>query len=386
MAAAWAAHGGEDDHRGPARFIPFRGVHQAGILTEAPGWSIVAALGLVGEGRPLLAQTLSLLSDEAESMMAGVPSITRDPAYPPEDSGLLGERPAADDLTVVVSVGASIFDHRFGLADRRPRELVRMTPMANDVLDQERCHGDLLLTVQARHPDTAIFALRQLLRRTRAQAVLRWTLDGFNRASRPSARSSGAPRNLLGFIDGTANLDPDDAALMDEVVWAGHGEPSWAHGGSYHVVRAIRMFVERWDRTPLAEQEGLFGRVKSSGAPIGGVHETDLPNYADDPDGRRIALDAHIRVANPRTAASRKNLLLRRGFSYTRGWDARGTLDQGLAFVCFQRSLRDGFLAVQGRLSGERLEEYVRAEGGGFYFALPGVGEGEGHLGRSLLK
>ena len=61
-----------------------------------------------------------------------------------------------------------------------------------------------------------------------------------------------------------------------------------------------------------------------------------------------------------------------------------GQLDQGLAFVSFQRSLADGFLAVQGRLNGEPLEEYIRGEGGGFFFALPGAQPG-GHLGDGLL-
>ena len=96
-------------------------------------------------------------------------------------------------------------------------------------------------------------------------------------------------------------------------------------------------------------------------------------------------LDAHIRLANPRTPRDRRNLILRRGFSYTRGYDGAGQLDQGLAFVSYQRSLEPGFLAVQARLTGEPLEEYIRPEGGGFFFALPGVPEPGGYLGQGLL-
>ena len=118
------------------------------------------------------------------------------------------------DLTVVVSVGASLFDDRYGLARRAPRELVEMPFLANDRLDPERTHGDLLLSIEAEHPDTVLFALRQLMRRTRRTLVLRWVVDGFTRGGTPGERTTGSPRNLLGFIDGTANLDTGAGDLM----------------------------------------------------------------------------------------------------------------------------------------------------------------------------
>ena len=127
-----------------------------------------------------------------------------------------------------------------------------------------------------------------------------------------------------------------------------------------------------------------MGRHKVSGAPLGMEHETDVPEYAADPQGERIPLDAHIRLANPRTPRTADSLMLRRGFSYARGYDRAGRLDQGLAFVCFQRSLERSFLAVQARLAGEPLEEYILPEGGGFFFALPGAERGS-FLGQSLV-
>ncbi len=76
---------------------------------------------------------------------------------------------------------------------------------------------------------------------------------------------------------------------------------------------------------------------------------------------------------------------MRRGFSYSLGFDAAGHFDQGLLFQCFQHSLEAGFLTVQHRLNGEALEEYITPVGGGFFFALPGVYDEADWYGRALL-
>ncbi len=371
----------------PPRRVAFHGAHQTGITAPIAASGVLAALDLVAPGRDDLEETLRSISAEAERLMSGHAPEETDRRSPPADNGVLGEEPPVADLSVVLAVGESLFDDRFGLADRRPRELVRMTKLANDRLDQERCHGDLLVSVEGDSPDVTLAALRQILRQVRSTAVVRWTVEGHNRAS-PTAGAGEAPvRNLLGFKDGTANLAADDDALMDRHVWVGDGddEPVWAVGGSYQAVRLIRMFVEFWDRTSLTEQETIIGRRKVSGAPLDGERETDVPDFEADPDGEVTPLDAHIRLANPRTATSDDSLILRRGLSFSRGVDGAGRLDQGLAFVAYQRSLVSGFLAVQDRLAGEPLEEYIQAEGGGFFFALPGVEEPGGWLGASLL-
>lgn len=376
------------------RFVEFEGPHQTGITAlPIPAQGLIASFNVHARDRAGLASTLRDLTDEIRGLMAGKPPETRDPAYPPVDSGLLGEKPPPDNLSIVVGVGASLFDGRFGLADRAPRELVTMPFLANDRLDPKLSHGDISIIMESGHNDTMQFALRQVMRRTRSDLVLQWMIDGYARGigAGRTAASAGAepstPRNLLGFKDGTSNLDVSDPAVMDRHVWVGpdDGEPEWAVGGSYQAVRIIRNFVEFWDRTQLSEQEALIGRAKISGAPLGMSGEFDDPDFAADPDGHRIKLDAHIRLANPRTPETEKNLILRRGFNYSRGFDGAGSLDQGLAFVSYQRSLRDGFLAVQERLKGEPLEEYILPVGGGFFYVLPGVTDQDRFLGDMLV-
>ncbi|MGW0159309.1 Dyp-type peroxidase [Mycobacterium sp. NPDC003323] len=376
------------------RFVEFEGAHQTGITAlPIPEQGLVASFNVHAKNRAELTSTLRELTDEIRGLMAGRPPEQRDPAYPPVDSGILGEQPPADNLSIVVGVGASLFDGRFGLADRKPRELVTMPFLANDRLDPKLSHGDLSIILESGHSDTMQFALRQLMRRTRSDLVLRWMIDGYARgigagkASTPDNKEAATPRNLLGFKDGTANLDVTDAEVMDRHVWVGpeDGEPAWAAGGTYQAVRIIRNFVEFWDRTQLVEQEALIGRSKVSGAPLGMSGEFDDPDYAADPDGLRIKLNAHIRLANPRTPETEENLILRRGFNYSRGFDGAGRLDQGLAFVAYQRSLQKGFLAVQERLRGEPLEEYIMPVGGGFFFVLPGVTGADRFLGDELV-
>lgn len=364
----------------------FLGEHQAGVLEPPAPHGLMAAFTCVDADRAGLARTLRDLTSELEALVSARPVAETDDDLPPEDSGVLAEV-TDPGLMVTLSVGASLFDERYGLAARKPRELVAMPFLANDRLDPTRTHGDLLLVLQGKEPDVCLHALRRVMRRTRAGLVLHWMQNTFTRPDAKPKVGQTQSRNLLGFKDGTANPDAADRKLMDSLVWTapGDGEPAWAAGGTYQVVRVIRMLVERWDRAALAEQEEIIGRHKVTGAPLSGTAETEEPSYGEDPQGERIPLDAHIRLANPRDERTAGKELLRRGMSYSRGIDRAGLLDQGLAFVSYQRRLSH-FLEANDRLRGEPLEEYVRPEGGGFFFVLPGVTRTGDWLGRTLLE
>jgi deferrochelatase/peroxidase EfeB len=373
-----------------AQQVPFHGIHQAGITTRRPENGLIASFDVAATSVDDLERMLRLLTDRARLLTQGGPVPDMDPSLPPADSGLLGPVVMPGNLTITVALGASLFDNRPWLAELKPARLQRMAQFPNDALEPQICHGDLSIQFCANLQDTNLHALRDIVKTLSEFLVLRWMFEGNVPPVVPDAHgTTPSARNFLGFRDGSANPNSNDAALMDRVVWTtGPHEPGWAQGGSYQAVRIIRNMVERWDRAPLAEQERIFGRRKMSGAPMdGGPHATEhhVPNYAADPQGRVTPPDSHIRLANPRGADSQRNLMLRRPFNYSRGALKNGQLDQGLIFICWQADLESGFIAVQNRLNGEPLEEYIKPVGGGYFFALPGVRDGADYLGRALV-
>lgn len=367
----------------------FHGQHQNGIVTPRPAAGMLVAFDVLATDREGLERLMRTLNERIAFLMKGGPVAQVDPKLPPVDSGILGPVVSPDNLTITVSVGESLFDERFALAKIKPKHLSRMQGFPNDALDPAQCHGDLSLQFCANTADTNIHALRDIVKNLPDLLLVRWKQEGTVPPQAPAKPGEPAQsaRNFLGFRDGSANPDSNDNTAMNQIVWVqpDSGEPQWAVNGSYQAVRIIRNFVERWDRTPLQEQESIFGRNKASGAPMDGARETDVPDYSKDPHGKVTKLDAHIRLANPRTAQTRNSLILRRPFNYSNGVNKNGQLDMGLLFICYQRDLEQGFIAVQTRLNGEPLEEYLKPVGGGYFFTLPGVRDEQDFIGRSLL-
>ena len=372
--------------------IPFRGEHQAGIVTPAQDRMHFVALDVVTKDRALLVDLLKNWTRAAERMTVGAEAapggvVGGGPYGVPQDTGEAYGLPASG-LTVTIGFGPSLFDGRFGLADRKPAALQELPAFRGDDLDPARSGGDLCIQACANDPQVAVHAVRNLVRLGFGIVSVRWSQLGFGRTSSTST-TQATPRNLFGFKDGTNNLKAEETADISEHVWVAPsdvpGAATWMAGGTYLVARRIRMHIEVWDRTNLQDQEATIGRTKAAGAPIGQTQEFDEPDFTKKgADGEpAIPVDAHVRLAHSSNLNGVK--ILRRGYNFTDGSDGVGHLDAGLFFIAFMRDPAKQFVPMQRALAEKDvLNEYIEHNGSALFACPPGLREG-GYWGDALF-
>ena len=188
-----AAESRDDGH------VPFEGEHQAGITNHSPANALIAAFDIVATDRPELDGHVARLTDGRAVAHAGRAGAEPRPAAPAD--GQPHPRPgsrARASLTVTVGVGASLFDDRFGLADRSRRSSGRWSTSRTTRSIPTRTHGDLLLQLCADEPDACVHALRILMRATRSTLVLRWMLAGLPAAEHARQGPHEAPATCSG--------------------------------------------------------------------------------------------------------------------------------------------------------------------------------------------
>ena len=372
--------------------IPFRGEHQAGIVTPAQDRLHFVALDVVTKDPAQLRELLKAWTRAAERMSLGAEAapgglVGGGPNRAPEDTGEPYGLPASG-LTVTIGFGPTLFDDRFGLADRRPAALEELPTFGGDQLDPKRSGGDLCIQACANDPQVAVHAVRNLVRMGFGVVAVRWSQLGFGRTSSTST-AQATPRNMFGFKDGTNNVKAEEPEGLAQHVWVApedeQGAGAWMAGGSYLVARRIRMHIEVWDRTPLQEQEDIIGRDKKEGAPLGQAAEFDPLDFGKKgPDGQpAIPVHAHVKLAHESQLGGVR--ILRRGYNFTDGSDGVGHLDAGLFFIAYMRNPGKQFVPMQRALaSKDVLNEYIEHNGSAVFACPPGVKDGE-YWGQALF-
>lgn len=380
---------------GNAQQLPFDGPHaQQGITTLRQRHLALASFDLSDDltgafGRHELAGLLEDWSGAARRLAAGQAV----------DAGLSaagGLGAAADPgsaegldaagLTLTFGFGPGVFAaaRRLVAAGDRPVRFTTLPAFPGEGLEERWSGGDLIVAAGADDAQVAVHAVHTLMRIGRGAVRLRWLQRGFV----PSAPEGEAPRNLMGFQDGQSMLDHRDAGVANRLLWAGADAPVWMRGGgTFLVVRRIRMLLESWDTATLEHQETTIGRSRGRGdllpgTAIGGADLEGAPAepYAADARG------SHATVA--RRAAEATGQILRRPYSYADGVvEATGQLDAGLVFLAYQRSIPDQFVPMQARLArADALNEYTQAIGSAVFAMPPASRSARDWVGRPLLR
>ncbi|MFF8843549.1 iron uptake transporter deferrochelatase/peroxidase subunit [Streptomyces sp. NPDC015127] len=357
--------------------VAFHGTHQAGITDPQQAHGHLVAFDLApGAGRGQAAALMRRWSALAADLMAGR-------AAGEGDTGVaLDAGPSS--LTVTFGFGRTFFD-RTSLVAERPAELDPLPAFSSDRLDPKRSDGDLWVQIGADDALVAFHALRAIQKTAGEAARVRWQMNGFNRSPGATAQPMTA-RNLMGQVDGTGNPKPSEPDFGRRVFVPSATKHAWMAGGSYAVVRRIRMLLDDWEKLPLRKQEQVIGRRKSDGAPLtGGTETTELALDETGPDGKLVIPgNAHARISAPEQNGGAA--MLRRPFSFHDGIGADGTPDAGLLFICWQADPLRGFVPVQRKLDrGDALSPFIRHEASGLFAVPGGPAEGE-YVGQRLLE
>lgn len=185
----------------------------------------------------------------------------------------VGFRDLNAHLSCITGIGSGLWD-RLG-AGQRPRELKPFTPIQGHPHAAPATEGDLLFHIRAERFDFCFEFERMLLHKLGSSVTVADEVCGFRYFD---------ARDLLGFVDGTANpsgMDLAASALVGE-------EDEDFRGGSYVVVQKYLHDMGAWERTPTALQEEIIGRKKIDNLELDDVRRKSHKSLATivDADGK----------------------------------------------------------------------------------------------------
>lgn len=159
----------------------------------------------------------------------------------------VGFRDLSARLSCIVGIGSDLWDRL--RPDHRPKDLKPFAPIAGQPHIAPATPGDLLFHIRAERPDLCFEFERILVANLGTAVTLVDEVSGFRYFD---------ARDLLGFVDGTANpAGPDlpDATLVGD-------EDADFAGGSYVVVQKYLHDLKAWGGVPTPIQEQIVGRTK----------------------------------------------------------------------------------------------------------------------------
>lgn len=160
----------------------------------------------------------------------------------------VGFRAPTARLSCTAGIGARVWDRIAG-ADR-PRELHPFREVSGKRHTAVSTPGDLLFHIRADREDLAFEFERLLLRDLGSSVSVVDEVSGFRYFD---------SRDLLGFVDGTANPIGPDLPLSAIV---GDEDRGFA-GGSYAVVQKYLHELDAWQALTTEQQEAVIGRTKA---------------------------------------------------------------------------------------------------------------------------
>lgn len=159
----------------------------------------------------------------------------------------VGIRDLSARLSCIAGIGSDLWG-RLG-AQTKPRELKSFVPIEGSPHRAPSTPGDILFHIRAERPDICFEFERILLQTLGTAVTMIDEVSGFRYFD---------ARDLLGFVDGTANPAGHE---ISESALVGNEDPEFV-GGSYVVVQKYLHDLSAWGLTSTALQEEIVGRTK----------------------------------------------------------------------------------------------------------------------------
>lgn len=157
-------------------------------------------------------------------------------------------RDQAATLSCILGISRPAWDRMS--PDHRPRDLRLFKELRGDVHHAPSTPGDLLFHIRCARQDMC-FELEKMILETLGDAV--------NVVDEVVGFRYFDARDLLGFVDGTAN--PTGVDLPQATLVTADEDADFA-GGSYVVVQKYLHDLARWERVSNHQQEAIIGRTK----------------------------------------------------------------------------------------------------------------------------